>query len=150
MPDTTVDTNDGEKQEKNSEKLYSELEFLPAAHGPNDLRSRHQTNMAMVGYITNCNTRSLRHAWNQRKKKNWLLAIEEKTNAITDDQTFLERNYPPPYAKPLPSGAMLRLKRDCKENVCRFEARLVGRGNLQTAEAGDISMFGPVPCIELA
>ena len=78
----------------------------------------------------------------------WIKAVKEEFSTLRAAATWNEDCAPPPGAKILPSGIILKLKRDENGQPKRFKARLVARGNLQDSFTYDIELYAPVACIE--
>lgn len=76
--------------------------------------------------------------------------MKEEFDTLRKAHTWAECDKVPEDAEVIPSGMILRLKRDEDGKPARFEARLVARGNLQNDDALSFSdLYAPVACIEL-
>lgn len=80
----------------------------------------------------------------------WLEAIGEEFRTIGEHGTWTDSTKRPPKGVTvLPSGIVLRVKRDSSGHVAKFKARLVVRGNFQAVSTDCAELYAPVACIEL-
>ena len=116
-----------------------------ASHGYN-LRSR--THMALPGEISTTDDPSVKVALDSPEAQYWKNAIEEEFQTIEDSGTYEVATEVSD--RPIPSGVILRMKRDAEGRPARFKARLVARGNLQyVRDSSYASRYAPVACFDL-
>ena len=116
-------------------------------HGYN-LRERNRSSVAIPACITTSDEPSVQEALKSSEAQNWIDAIQEEFSTITAADTYEETTEAP--SRALPSGVILKLKRDAHGKPSRFKARLVARGNLQKVdERAYESRYAPVACFDL-
>ena len=80
-------------------------------------------------------------------------AIEEEFDSLEKSGSYTELDQSSaidPTTKTLPSGIILKMKRDERGSPSRFKARLVARGNLQRLISGEYAeLHAPVACFDL-
>lgn len=93
----------------------------------------------------------LSHAIASDDRDHWIKAMNDEFDLIIDNDTWIDdqTSKPPPGTKILPSGVILRVKRDENGDVSRFKARVVVRGNFQNEFDDYAELYAPVACIEL-
>ena len=74
--------------------------------------------------------------------------IQEEFETLNKNGTWKEETSPPGI-RPLPSGIILKLKRDSKGKPARFKGRVVALGNFQLNSVDYSELYAPVACIEL-
>lgn len=81
----------------------------------------------------------------------WLRAIADEFRTIDKHGTWTDasRRDAPKGVYVLPSGIVLRVKRDSQGHVAKYKARLVVRGNFQADGNDYAELYAPVACIEL-
>ena len=79
----------------------------------------------------------------------WLKAIEEEFKTLTDSETYEPCDGPQPGDLVLPTGIVLKLKRDKYGDPVRRRGRLVARGCYQSDGESYVELYTPVACIEL-
>lgn len=109
---------------------------------------RPRANTALPKVISTGDEPSLKDALASPEASFWKQAINEEFETIQSAGTYKETESTPTRA--LPSGIILRLKRDEDGKPARFKARLVARGNLQTVtDSSYASRYAPVACFDL-
>ena len=78
----------------------------------------------------------------------WKQAIQEEFDNLINSDTWEPDKSPPPTTRILPSGVILRLKRDEEGHPKRFKAHLVARGNFQDNSVDYTELYAPVACVE--
>ena len=114
--------------------------------------SRLQYSATAKAAITNPDTPTLSTALSSAERPKWLDAINEEFKTIIDSKTWTddEKTSPPVHGQRiLPTGIILRVKRDEMGNISRFKARLVVRGNFQNEFEDYAELYAPVASIEL-
>lgn len=111
-------------------------------------RDVHYSAVALPDAITTNDDPSLKVALSSPERSDWLAAINKEFSTLTSNGTWKAAK-PPPGNRPLPSGVILRLKRDSTGRPARFKARLVARGNFQSEVNDYTELYAPVACIEL-
>lgn len=98
--------------------------------------------------ITTSDEPSLKEALNSEESVYWKGAIEDEFQTVEDAGTYVDSTVPD--KRPIPSGIILKLKRDFRGFTARFKARLVARGNLQYVEDNSYAArYAPVACFDL-
>ena len=126
-------------------------EDLPSRHTVRNLRNipRVQyTYTAVPSCISTSDEPSVSEALKSPERSEWIAAITEEFMNLLKLKTWSEESHPPG-AKAIPSGIVLKLKRDADGKPCRFKARLVARGNLQDDMFDFGELYAPVACIEV-
>lgn len=132
-----------------------EQEIFPATHGQYSLRPRHRSNvscMAKTEIVSDTDEPKLSVALRSADGDKWVQAINDEFDVIAENRTWVNKNAGntvPSGAEVLPSGIILRIKRDSHGDVAKYKARLVVRGNLQSNETDYAALYAPVACIEL-
>lgn len=91
---------------------------------------------------------TLKEAFTSPECNIWRDAIQEEFSTLHEAKTWKEENTVPSDAEIIPSGIILRLKRNESGNPSRFKARLVCRGNMQKGPISNLEKYAPVACIE--
>lgn len=107
------------------------------------------TNMALPKVVTTGDEPKLSVALRSTERDYWLEAIREEFDTLEENGTWEVVENVPRNAKVLPSGIILRIKRDEDNDPARFKARLVARGNFQTILELEMDLYAPVACIEM-
>lgn len=120
---------------------------LPSApnHGYS-LRSR--SNVALPTAVSTSDDPSISEAMSSPESKYWQGALKEEFRTLKQANTW--KSDPIAKGRVLPSGVILKLKRDEKGLPARFKARLVARGNLQdVGQSSYTNRYAPVACFDL-
>lgn len=155
-----VPSNFGETDEDEDEDEYSDEEedqpgIFPATHGQYGLRPRNRSNficMAKEVIVSETDEPKLAVALRSSDRDKWIQAIQEEFKTIKDNGTWTDVDKHDKLLNTLevlPSGMVLRIKRDATGKIARYKARLVVRGNLQSNESDYAALYAPVACIEL-
>ena len=126
-------------------KFGTDESCAPPDHGYN-LRSR--ANAAIPTSISTDDEPTLKEALASSESEHWKAAIQEEFDTVMQSDTYVHSDT---YTgKALPSGIVLRLKRDQEGRPARFKARLVARGNLQPVDENTYEKrYAPVACFDL-
>lgn len=103
---------------------------------------------ALPDAITTPDEQLLKEAMASPERSLWVSAIEEEFKSL-GEYAIWRSSKPLPGVRPLPTGVILRPKRDAAGRPARFKARLVARGNLQEDAVDYPELYSPVACIEL-
>ena len=103
---------------------------------------------ALPSTITTDDEPKLRVALKSPERKRWLKAIREEFKTLVALGTWVKVDDVPPGAKVIPTGIILKLKRDQDGLPSRFKARTVARGNCQSDDFDVYELYAPVACIE--
>lgn len=109
----------------------------------------HYSARAIPDFITTSDEPSMGEAMVSPERKKWLAAIKEEFSTLLSNGTWKSPSNIPPGTRVLPSGIILRLKRDSAGLPARFKGRVVVRGNLQAESDDYLEHYAPVACIEL-
>lgn len=116
----------GESGDKENEKYHSE----DPRPGLTLLRQVHYSARAIPDFITTSDKTSTGDAMSFQERDEWLTAVEEEFSTLLSNGTWKTFSNIPTNTRILPSGVILRLKRDFTGLPARFKARLVARRNL--------------------
>lgn len=151
-PDSDRDEQDDDEEsqaENSANDADGSENDHPSGYNLRPRRPVSYTHMALPKTITTDDEPKLRVALNSAERSYWLKAIEEEFDTLTKNGTWVVRSRPPPDMRPLPSGVILKLKRDSLGRPARFKGRLVARGNFQSKDVDYLEIYAPVACIEL-
>lgn len=112
-------------------------------------RYTNTANMALPKTVTTSDEPKLSEALKSAERKYWLEAVREEFKTLEKNGTWEVHDNPPKGVKALPSGIILKIKRDEHSDPARFKARLVARGNFQSELEIEIDLYAPVACIEM-
>lgn len=141
-----IEDRDG-KQVDSSEDINTEI--LPHSYS---LRPRKQVDYALPALprsITTTDEPTLSQAMQSPERPLWMAAIDEEFQTLSKNNSWTEEKETGSSNSPLPSGIILKVKRDEMGIPARFKARLVVRGNLQESSNHASDLYAPVACMEL-
>lgn len=143
--DDTVAQSDLDDEEDNNHDDGS-----ASSRGYN-LRPRRVVNYSFRAVPVNIldDTPLLKQALKSDDKVKWRTAINEEFETLFGANTFTIVKGPKPGEKVLPTGIVLKLKRDQHGKPARHKARVVVRGNWQQKGSSYVELYVPVACIEL-
>lgn len=112
-------------------------------------RRVYYTAKAMPTAITTEDEPKLSTALKSPERNYWLESIQEEFDTLEKNGTWEVCKTPPIEKKVLPSGIILKLKRNSTGNHARCKCHLVSRGNFQDDILSYLELYAPVACIEL-
>lgn len=92
---------------------------------------------------------TLKTALHCNERLQWIDAIDEEYELLVKNKTWEPVDYVKREEKQLPSGIVLKLKRDAEGRPVRYKARVVARGNFQSEPEQYIDLYAPVASIDL-
>lgn len=122
--------------------------------GPYQLRPRRQVDYsctASVKIVDEPDQPKLSVALKSTQSDEWIQSINDEFDIVTKNKTWVHvgQSQQPPNAEVLPSGVVLRIKRNAHGQISRLKARLVVRGNFQEDAVDYAELYAPVACVEL-
>lgn len=110
----------------------------------------HETSTALDIDVTTDDEPSISEALSSSISSQWVKAFHEEFDTIQAAGTYKKRDQNGMHSRPIPSGVILRVKRNENGDVARLKARLVARGNLQTkSHSSYASLYAPVASFDL-
>lgn len=107
----------------------------------------HYSSPALPDVISTGDEPTLREALASPESKEWNEAIHEEFTTLDKNGSW--KGIPPPNARSVPSGIILKLKRNAKGRSARCKACLVARGSFQNDFIDRAELYTPVASIEL-
>lgn len=145
-----ADETDQESSE-NATEGGAEISSLPSRSTARNLRDQSRVDYsysAVPTLISTDDEPKLKEALNSAEKSEWIAAITDEFANLFKNKTWDATAVPPPRTKVIPTGIVLKLKRDADGNPSRYKARLVARGNFQEDCFDFGELYAPVACIE--
>lgn len=103
----------------------------------------------MPDFITTSDEPKMANAMCSPENANCLVAISEEFDTLAKNGTWKFKSLPLLGTRIIPSGIILKLKRDSVGHPALFKARMVARGNLQENYVDYLQLYASVACIEL-
>lgn len=143
--DETEDTSDKKDCLGQFERPAKRVD-APRYNSRNVSRFRYSS-AALPDAISTGDERTLLKSLALPERKEWNGAVREEFTTLTKNGTWKE-GISPSNARPLPSGIILKLKRDAKGRLARFKA-LLARGNFRNEFVAYAELCATVASIEL-
>ena len=151
LRETHDDVESGSEQSPSQLPMPSQVQEEEVLYHPYNLRSSRNVDysaMALPTTISTIDEPKVRMALQSDERQHWIDSIKQEFDTIATNETWNEVSQIPTDARPLPSGVILRLKRDANGQPARSKARLVARGNFQSDAVDYTELYAPVACTE--